>query len=506
MVGGTQDNSIARMRRGSFEIDRPDRSDKGALAKWDFAAAGGFAVLALGYLLLRDELALGLLLATAAALSVGLGVLVLRGGDHMRAHIAVVSTWIGASAAGLITGGVQASTTVWLVVLPLLAALTEKRDVIRGSAAGSVISIIVLTAWSIFSGVDAVAASLHGLMLIFATLVAYGTTWRALNRQLRLKDESVVELERRSAARRDVRDAYTRLQVVMDHLPYGVAITDRKARIIALNGLLLEMFGIDEAPVSTLGKTSWRVISMGTNPPADLDAFKACASMVTKREGSTVPVEVEMKDGQIFEQRFVAIAFGEDRLGQLWSYHDVTDRVRESNEIRSELQTDALTHVGSQSFFVDRLTSLCRSEEPFTLVFLDLDGFKEVNDTHGHEVGDEVLVEIRSRLKGAVRSDDLVGRFGGDEFAVLLKGLDDKAIASRIASKLVGRLRAPMVCSGQDIEVGASLGIAIAPDDANGTRALLKLADDAMYAAKRSGSNQHVFSSDLADTITRDEA
>jgi diguanylate cyclase (GGDEF)-like protein len=159
---------------------------------------------------------------------------------------------------------------------------------------------------------------------------------------------------------------------------------------------------------------------------------------------------------------------------------------------------DALTGLPNRVLLQDRLQSAIEAttqgqSRPFALMILDLDRFKEVNDTLGHHVGDVLLQQIGRRLQSAVRATDLVARLGGDEFAVLLSNTS-AAAAVAVAEDLALSLRAPFVLDGHPLSVNASVGIAVAPEHGKDTAALLRCADAAMYQAKRSGVGVALYS------------
>ncbi|NUS38846.1 MAG: diguanylate cyclase [Lysobacter sp.] len=129
-------------------------------------------------------------------------------------------------------------------------------------------------------------------------------------------------------------------------------------------------------------------------------------------------------------------------------------------------------------------------DEPFALLYLDLDGFKEANDTRGHEGGDRLLLEVAQRLRAALRQGDAVARLGGDEFVVLLRGCHDPAAARAIAEKLRETLGFPYAIGEQRLDLSASIGIALYPRDGDSAAALLRHGDRAMYAAKRAGGDR----------------
>jgi diguanylate cyclase (GGDEF)-like protein len=122
-------------------------------------------------------------------------------------------------------------------------------------------------------------------------------------------------------------------------------------------------------------------------------------------------------------------------------------------------------------------------------VFLDLDGFKEINDLYGHDAGDALLIELAGRLRDNLRAGDLIARLGGDEFLVVLEEVQDRSAVEIVASKLLLETVRPYSLPGAQARVTASLGISIFPDDAADAAALIKHADSAMYAAKQAGKN-----------------
>jgi len=160
---------------------------------------------------------------------------------------------------------------------------------------------------------------------------------------------------------------------------------------------------------------------------------------------------------------------------------------------------DALTDLPNRMLFMDRLENAIergrRHQRAFALGYIDIDGFKPVNDTYGHQVGDELLKEIANRLRSQIRLEDTASRLGGDEFAVILEDvIDTEGTALRLCEGICGDLRRPyrlMTPQGELlIEVGASVGIAIYPDHADACDPLILAADQAMYRAKRSGKNR----------------
>lgn len=158
---------------------------------------------------------------------------------------------------------------------------------------------------------------------------------------------------------------------------------------------------------------------------------------------------------------------------------------------------DALTGLPGMRLVTDRLqvaiNSASRTQRKVVLLFIDLDGFKAVNDGFGHDAGDAVLKEVALRLRQSVRGEDTAARIGGDEFLVILSGLQDLGDVATVAEKLVAAIGKPIAFSGADVQVGASIGIAVFPEHGDTVEALRQMADGAMYAVKKSGKNGYAF-------------
>lgn len=150
---------------------------------------------------------------------------------------------------------------------------------------------------------------------------------------------------------------------------------------------------------------------------------------------------------------------------------------------------DALTSLPNRGRFCERLEQVLGPQRPtqrrVAVLYIDLDGFKPINDRHGHAIGDQVLRIVAMRITRAVRADDMVGRLGGDEFGCLVADRRDRAQLSRLAAKLFDAIAAPLSVGELRLAVTPSIGIAMCPDDADATADLLRLADAAMYCAKR---------------------
>ncbi len=213
------------------------------------------------------------------------------------------------------------------------------------------------------------------------------------------------------------------------------------------------------------------------------------------------PVEGTPDDGEILFTckdgggRWLALSTGyleyEGRPALLVSAFDTTERRRVEEQVRDLAFQDPLTRLPNRRLFVDRLqlavAQAHRTEQPLAVFFLDLDRFKSINDTLGHGVGDQLLIEVGRRLRESVREGDTVARLGGDEFILLLPGVGRPDDVSAVAGKLLEGIRAPFLLAGRELAVTASLGVSVFPGDGTSVEALLLSADTAMYRAKQAG-------------------
>ncbi|MBC7961577.1 MAG: diguanylate cyclase [Steroidobacteraceae bacterium] len=174
-------------------------------------------------------------------------------------------------------------------------------------------------------------------------------------------------------------------------------------------------------------------------------------------------------------------------------FRDISERRVAHERLEYLANFDALTGLPNRRLFFDRLTCILshckRYKEQFSLLFLDLDRFKSVNDTLGHDAGDELLREVAKRTQECLRHADTVARMGGDEFAVILSRIIEPPDTGIVSDKIITALGRPFIIQGQQCHIGVSIGVSIFPDHAENAESLLKAADSAMYCAKENGRN-----------------
>ncbi|MGN8554639.1 UNVERIFIED_CONTAM: diguanylate cyclase, partial [Microbacterium sp. SLM126] len=228
--------------------------------------------------------------------------------------------------------------------------------------------------------------------------------------------------------------------------------------------------------------------------PGLIERLRAAVEATGKWSGE---IAVRRKDGSEFPayltvDTYLAHAYGERRRVAL--IHDMTEKRQAEEVIRHQANFDALTDLPNRRLFFDRLRQEIErprgAQDSLALLFIDLDRFKEVNDTLGHDQGDQLLLEAVRRIAASVRASDTVARLAGDEFTVILPTVNDVGVAQGIAQAILERIAAPYRLAGELVVVSASIGVALYPKDADNAEALLVCADQAMFAAKKEGRNR----------------
>lgn len=285
---------------------------------------------------------------------------------------------------------------------------------------------------------------------------------------------------------RALRSRLRRLEGIINTVADGIITVDDRAIIQTFNPAAEEIFGFTKDEVIGRNIRSLIPEASPTGPENETGWVQTLAdeAQVTgkRKGGGTVPLEVAIREMHHGEQlSFTGIV------------RDVSARKEAEDRIFYMAHHDALTDLPNRHLFGDRVEEAFKRAKRHgykaALLFVDLDRFKHVNDTYGHPVGDEVLKELAQRLNRGARSTDTVARIGGDEFMMLLEELKDRAEAEHMRAKIVDLLTYPVAVAGVQVVVGASIGIAIYPDDGEDVRVLMNVADQDMYRAKSAHQN-----------------
>jgi len=330
-------------------------------------------------------------------------------------------------------------------------------------------------------------------------------------RPLRMVGTHVDVTERKRAeealreSRRALADEHALLQGVLDNAPLAVWLASPDGRLRFVNRGFLDWIGVDEA--KALQVASYAELMPASLAQSCLDSDRACLARngpFLAREQATLGDGVERQ----FEVTKLPLHDAAGAVqGIIGLAADVTERVAHERQLEHLAHFDTLTGVPNRALLADRLAqALARTRRERGLMavcYIDLDGFKPINDTLGHDAGDKVLVEVTRRIRDAVRGDDTVARLGGDEFVVLLVGLERAEECGGSLQRLLDRIREPIAVHGETIAVSASIGVALYPEDDQDAETLLRHADQAMYVAKQSGRNRYHLFDPASDQRTR---
>ena len=274
----------------------------------------------------------------------------------------------------------------------------------------------------------------------------------------------------------------------------AMLITDARNNIISVNPALTKITGYDAEEV--LGMHPAQICSE-RHDEAFCQEIEHSLATTNHWEGE---VWDKKKNGEVYAVRLTISAIqngGKGERSYAAQFSDITEKKRMDETLSQHANFDSLTGLANRRLFRDYLEQEIkksnRSHNKLALMFIDLDHFKEVNDTLGHHVGDQLLVEASKRIVACVRETDIVSRLGGDEFTVIMTEVTDVNRIKNVAHAIINSLSKPYLLGGGDIFVSASIGITIYPTDASSSSDLLRNADQAMYLSKGEGRNCYHF-------------
>ena len=307
-------------------------------------------------------------------------------------------------------------------------------------------------------------------------------------------ERTVIERTSQLAAREaDLQAQNTRFDAALSNMSQGLVMFDGDGRLVICNQRFISMYRLEAEGIKagdTLQHIINRRIANGTfggdpapfigNILADIRAGRQITQMVELDDGRTIAVvRRPMADG-----------------GWVGTHEDITDRRQAEMKIAHMARHDALTDLPNRMLLRERLSEALAHVERgqrLAVLYLDLDQFKNVNDSLGHPTGDELLRVVAARLRGCVRETDTISRVGGDEFFIIQPDIADAADAARLARRISEAVKAPYDLQGHLVMVDASIGIALAPEDGTDANELLKNADMALYGAKADGRGVYRF-------------
>ncbi len=301
-----------------------------------------------------------------------------------------------------------------------------------------------------------------------------------------------------------------RLENILDNAAEAIITIDEQGSIESFNNAAERLFGYRDHEV--LGRNVSELIPAPRQSLHQGYLAYLLKTSETNVTGSDREVEAQRKDGTRIP---VSLKVSETVVGGRRLYtgllEDISERKAMLERLQQMAEQDPLTGLPNRILFRDRLkhaiAQACRNENVLALMFLDLDNFKDINDSMGHQAGDELLKAVAGRLRETIRLSDTLSRLGGDEFTIILEGLAHADQAVTAAQKILNVFNEPFTLAGREFHVGTSIGIAIYPLDGKEPDALIKNADTAMYHAKKSGGGRYRFySQEMSEWIEARQA
>ncbi|MCK7592069.1 putative bifunctional diguanylate cyclase/phosphodiesterase [Pseudomarimonas salicorniae] len=318
-----------------------------------------------------------------------------------------------------------------------------------------------------------------------------------LDRSLQLTSRELVEryeqlqaqLRRLESSEEELRHSLSLLHATLDASGEGMAVFALDGKLVQQNKRLQAVFQLT-APLAA-DATPSRLIHTLARRVAQPAALLGFMRRVAASPEGRLQAQFGLADGRQLSV-FTQPQLMEDRVaGRVWCFRDITEQHRQEQRIRHQAEHDSLTGLPNRARFEQGLAlALERASAQHTqlaVMFIDLDHFKRINDSHGHQVGDQVLAKVAAMLHAILRDDDLLARMGGDEFILLLDRIDGPAQTEAIARRITDTLSAPLELDERRLQVQASVGIALYPQDGAHPAELISRADMAMYEAKLRG-------------------
>lgn len=283
------------------------------------------------------------------------------------------------------------------------------------------------------------------------------------------------------------RDLYDDFRLIYETHPLPMWICDASdGRFLSMNTATLREYGYSTEELEGMRMSELEV---------PLDAETADDHSLLPMAVDDARMQHRHKDGRVvWVNQVIREIMYQGQRAQFVMSRDITERLKLDRELSHRAHHDALTGLPNRQLMADRieqcLAACARDEKMATLLTIDVDHFKLINDTYGHLVGDECLKAVAARLKTKIRKVDTIARTGGEEFMAIIGGLTHAADSAKVAASLLGVFETPIEVSIGEIRVTVSIGVAVYPDDATDIETLRRLSDEALYRAKRAGRNR----------------
>lgn len=330
-----------------------------------------------------------------------------------------------------------------------------------------------------------------GLVALVSSLIGFGAYFALRIFPLRVLDRTLGALQDTQLS---LSMQNERFDAALTNMSQGLCMFDGDGKLVIFNPRFAEIYGLaTETIVPGVTTPQLMALAFGDGKPSDMDPDGTLAlrqSII--RDGKAGSLVQRLTDGRSISISYRPMPTG----GFVVTFEDITKRLRAEERIKRLAHYDTLTDLPNRATFYERMESTLshlRRSESVAVLSLDLDRFKSINDTLGHPVGDLLLKAAAGRMQSCVRGEDIVARLGGDEFAILQVPSENAPDINSLATRLINVVGAPYDLDGHQVIVGASVGIAVAPNDGDVPDALMKNADLALYRAKADGGGVYRF-------------
>ena len=316
------------------------------------------------------------------------------------------------------------------------------------------------------------------------------------------------ELERRRQRETQLAQSLALLNATQEAVAEGICLVNVEGKLVSYNRRFAALWNLTPDRAAKLHSET-RLMTHVLEQLADPDEFIAKIGELYDQPQALAHDEITLLDGRTLERHSApAIAPATDdepetNYGRVWTFYDVSNRKLYEDRLQHQAFHDALTGLPNRVLLLERIerarSKMERSRRALAVLFLDLDRFKIINDSMGHDAGDQLLKQVAARLQSCLRPGDTAARFGGDEFVILLEEVAAPADAVHVAKRIAASLQVPFDLDGPEVTVTTSIGIVISESPTEATDELMRKADIAMYRAKNSGKAQfYLWSEDVS--------
>ena len=374
---------------------------------------------------------------------------------------------------------------------PALPAPTMVRSFpirISGATIGRVDAVRSMRPLFLETGIAALISAMFGIGIYFAVRVFPLTVLDRTVGELEAAKETILQ------RKKQLQEQNERLDAALTNMSQGLCVFDANGKLVIFNRRIAEIYGMPFEMIKP-GMTTPELMAaaFGHGNVSDVDPAGTLALRQNiAREGKSGSMVERLTDGRSITLSYRPMPSG----GFVVTFEDITERLLAEEKIKHLAHYDALTDLPNRVSFYEGMETVLnhlRRSETVAVLSLDLDHFKSVNDTLGHPVGDLLLKAAAERMRSCVRGEDIVARLGGDEFAILQVPSDQPRDVTALAARLIEVVGAPYDLDDHQVVVGASVGIAMAPNDSNVPDVLMKNADLALYRAKADGGSVYRF-------------